>query len=209
MRVKVCGITNVEDALKAAYAGATAVGFVFHKKSPRYVSPSKARNIIDALPPFVTPVGVFVDLKEGAVKDICRFTNIQTLQLHGNEFPDYCKRFRGFKLIKAFRIHDLFDFELVKAYKVDAYLFDTYQEGQEGGTGKAFNWNLLKDKKFSKPYILSGGLTVENVVQAIASISPAPFAVDVSSGVEKLPGIKDPRLVKAFLEAAQFQGPVS
>lgn len=202
MRVKMCGFTNIDDVMKAAYNGAWAVGFVFHKKSPRYVSPSKVQRIVEALPPFVTPVGVFVDLKEGAVRNICQFTKIRTVQFHGSELPAYCKRFtRDFKVIKAFRIHDLFDFELLKSYlNVNAYLFDTYQEDAEGGTGKTFNWNLLKNQKFTKPFILSGGLNSENVIQAIQEV--APYAVDISSGIERKPGIKDHRLIKSFLTVA-------
>ena len=127
MKVKICGITNHEDAQKAVYYGAHAVGFIFHKKSPRYVSPSKIRKVIESLPPFIVPVGVFADLNEQAVRDICHFTRIKTVQFHGDEKPVYCKRFSDFKIIKAFRVHDLFDFTTVEKYKVDAYLFDTFE----------------------------------------------------------------------------------
>ncbi len=199
MKVKMCGITNHEDAQKAVYYGAYAVGFIFHKKSPRYVSPSKARKLIEGLPPFIVPVGVFVDLKEKAVRDICKFTRIKTVQFHGDEKPIYCKRFSDYKIIKAFRVNDMFDFVGVKKYKVDAYLFDTYQENVLGGTGKTFNWDLLKGHKFDKPVILSGGLTSSNVAEGIAAVDP--YAVDVSSGIEKSPGIKDPRKIRAFMKA--------
>lgn len=190
MKVKICGITNHEDAQKAMYYGAYAAGFIFHKKSPRYVSPSKARKLIEALPPFIVPVGVFVDLKEKAVRDICQFTRIRTVQFHGEETPLYCKRFTDYKIIKAFRVNDMFDPVGVRKYKVDAYLFDTYQENVIGGTGKTFNWEVLKGHKFEKPVILSGGLTAENVADAIGSVNP--YAVDVSSGVEKTPESKTP-----------------
>ncbi|MCA9392649.1 MAG: phosphoribosylanthranilate isomerase [Candidatus Omnitrophica bacterium] len=200
MKVKICGITNHEDAQKAMYYGAYAAGFIFHKKSPRYVSPSKARKLIEALPPFIVPVGVFVDLKEKAVRDICQFTRIRTVQFHGEETPLYCKRFTDYKIIKAFRVNDMFDPVGVRKYKVDAYLFDTYQENVIGGTGKTFNWEVLKGHKFEKPVILSGGLTAENVADAIGSVNP--YAVDVSSGVEKTPGIKDPRKIREFMKAA-------
>lgn len=200
MKVKICGITNHEDAQKAMYYGAYAVGFIFHKKSPRYVSPSKARKLIEALPPFMVPVGVFVDLKEKAVRDICNFTRIRTVQFHGEETPLYCKRFTDYKIIKAFRVNDLFDVNGVRKYKVDAYLFDTYQENLLGGTGKTFNWNTLKGQKFEKPIILSGGLTASNVEEGISTVKP--YAVDVSSGVEKSPGIKDPRKIREFMKAA-------
>lgn len=200
MKVKICGITNHEDAQKAMYYGAYAAGFIFHKKSPRSVSPSKARKLIEALPPFIVPVGVFVDLKEKAVRDICQFTRIRTVQFHGEETPLYCKRFTDYKIIKAFRVNDMFDPVGVRKYKVDAYLFDTYQENVIGGTGKTFNWEVLKGHKFEKPVILSGGLTAENVADAIGSVNP--YAVDVSSGVEKTPGIKDPRKIREFMKAA-------
>ena len=158
IKVKVCGITNQEDALKAVYYGAWALGFVFYNKSPRYISPSKARKIIEALPPFVTPVGVFVNHKERAIRDICQFTRINTIQLHGDEEPAFCKRFKDYKIIKAFRVGEKVDFNSLSKYKVDAYLFDTYEENAFGGTGKTFNWELLSGRKFDKPYILAGGL---------------------------------------------------
>lgn len=198
-RVKICGITNIEDAQMAVNAGASALGFIFDKKSPRYVSPSKVRPIIEALPPFVTPVGVFVNYSEHAVRDICRLARVATVQFHGEESPGYCKRFNHFKIIKAFRVSDVFDFKSVLQYKVDAYLFDTFQEETAGGTGKTFNWDLLKNYKFGKPVILSGGLNPENVRQAIETVHP--YAVDVSSGVEKSPGVKGYQLVQAFCGA--------
>lgn len=201
MKVKICGITNHEDAQKAVYYGAHAVGFIFHKKSPRYISPSKARKVIESLPPLIVPVGVFVDLKEQAVRDICHFTRIKTVQFHGDEKPVYCKRFSDFKIIKAFRIYDMFDFTTVEKYKVDAYLFDTFQENISGGTGKTFNWRLLKDRKFTRPIILSGGLTADNIKNGIAEVQP--YAVDVSSGLEKSPGIKDPVKIREFMNAIQ------
>lgn len=201
-RIKVCGITNSEDALKAVYYGAWAVGFVFSKKSPRYVSPSRARKIIEHLPPFVTPVGVFVDLSERAVRDICKFTRIGTVQFHGTETAVYCKRFADFKVIKAFRIGDRYPLESIEKYKVDAYLFDTHEEGIDGGTGKVFDWDILKTHRIERPVILSGGLNAQNVREALAAVNP--FAIDVSSGVERSPGIKDPRLIKEFFDASNF-----
>ncbi|MBI3617996.1 MAG: phosphoribosylanthranilate isomerase [Candidatus Omnitrophica bacterium] len=166
-RVKICGITSIEDAKMAVEAGATALGFIFHK----------------------------------AVRDICRLARISTVQFHGEESPGYCKRFNHFKIIKAFRVSDVFDFKSVLQYKVDAYLFDTFQEETAGGTGKTFNWDLLKNYKFDKPVILSGGLNPENVRQAIEAVHP--YAVDVSSGVEKAPGVKGYQLVQAFCSSIQ------
>lgn len=202
VKVKICGITNKEDALKAVYYGAWAIGFVFHKKSPRYISPSKARLIIEALPPFVTPVGVFVNLSERAVKEICRFARITTVQFHGDEDVAYCKRFKDYKVIKAFRVDQLFNVDIVQKYKVDGYLFDTYQENVIGGSGKSFNWALLKDKKFDKPFILAGGLNPQNLKEALTIVTP--YAVDVSSGVEHSPGIKNPQLIHGFFESLKM-----
>ena len=200
-RVKVCGITNHEDAQKAAYYGAWAAGFIFVKKSPRYISPSRARKIIESLPPFITPVGVFANLSERAVRDICGFTGIRTLQFHGEEKPDYCKRFKGCKIIKAFRIGSIVPWDLIKKYKVDAYLFDTYDEAQLGGTGKPFQWNALNSVKLEKPYILAGGLDLGNIDEALKTVTP--YAVDISSGLEKSPGIKDPRKIREFFRHIQ------
>jgi phosphoribosylanthranilate isomerase len=196
VKVKICGITNSEDALKAAFYGAWAVGFVFYKKSPRYVSPSKVKKIISELPPFVTPVGVFVDQNDRALRDICGFTGIRTLQFHGREEPGLCHRFREYSVIKAFRIKDEFNFDQLNRYKVQGYLFDAFQDDALGGTGKQFDWDLLKGKTFQKPFILSGGLNASNIRQAVEAVNP--YAVDVSSGVEKSPGIKDHRLIRDF-----------
>jgi len=198
VRVKICGITNNEDAQKAVYYGAWAIGFIFYKKSPRYISASKARKIIEALPPFVTPVGVFVNLKDRAVRDICQFTRIRTLQFHGEEDPGFCRRFKDYKIIKSFRVNNNFDFAEVKKYNVDAYLFDTFQEDAYGGSGRSCNWKLLNGFQSDKPILLSGGLKAENVKEALEEVRP--FALDVSSGVEKSPGIKDPRLIRGFFE---------
>ncbi|MFT5169553.1 MAG: phosphoribosylanthranilate isomerase [Lysobacterales bacterium] len=201
MRVKVCGLTNKDDLSRVSYYGASAVGFIFYKKSPRYTSPSRTRKLVDELPPFVTPVGVFVDSSERAIHDICRFTNIKTIQLHGDETPALCARLtRSYNVIKSFRVDKFFDPKAVEKYKtVSAYLFDAYVEGEPGGTGETFNWDLIKNEKFSKPVILSGGLNSENVQEAVKTIKP--FAIDVSSGLEQSPGIKDPRKIRAFFDA--------
>lgn len=198
VKIKICGITSKEDALKAVYYGAWAVGFVFHKKSPRYISPSRVKKIVEELPPFVSVVGVFVNLKEGAVRDICKFCHIHTMQFHGDETPAFCLRFKDAKVIKAFRVDNAFNLEQIKRYKVDAYLFDTYKENTYGGTGQSFNWNLLKSVKLEKPYILSGGLNSENIQQALQTLSP--YAVDVSSGIENFPGVKNYTLMRTFCD---------
>ncbi len=197
-RVKICGITDQLDALRAAKQGAWALGFNFYKKSPRYVSAYKARKIIAALPPFVVPVGVFVNAKEGAVKDIARFCGLRVLQFHGDESPSYIKRFSKFCVIKAFRVGEDFDPEQVKAYKCGAYLFDAYQKDAYGGTGRTFDWSVVKKfKDLGTPVILSGGITPKNVREARDAVRP--YAVDVASGVEKAPGVKDDRLIQDLM----------
>ncbi|NTV28993.1 MAG: phosphoribosylanthranilate isomerase [Candidatus Omnitrophica bacterium] len=200
VRVKICGITNKDDAFKAIKFGADALGFVFYKKSPRYVSPSRARNIVEILPPFVSVVGVFVDEKIGAIRDIAGFVGLNAIQLHGEEDHHFChrlKRYQVLRIIKGFRVNEAFDFAAVKKFDVDGYLFDTYQEGVAGGTGKVFNWELLKRAEVPGPVILSGGLTPENVQEAVRTVKP--FAVDVSSGVEATPGQKDHHKLQTFI----------
>lgn len=198
VRVKICGITNKEDAIMAADLGAWALGFVFYKKSPRFVSPYKVKKIIDALGPFITPVGVFVNQNEGAIKDIVDFCGITTVQLHGDESPQVCQRLgKKYKVIKAFRVKEGFNISDLGQYPVTAYLMDSYQEESFGGTGKTFNWDIIKDKKLGKPVILSGGLNPDNVARVITELDP--YAVDVSSGVEKEPGKKGFELLESFM----------
>ena len=200
-KAKICGITETKDALDAAKYGAAAVGFIFYKKSKRFIGPYKAKKIISSLPPFLTTVGVFVDQKEGAVKEIAQFCGLHALQFHGDETPAYCKRFaEKYRVIKAFRVHPNFTPEIVRPYKdvVSAFLFDAYNEKEKGGTGETFNWKLIKDAKdFNVPIILSGGLTPQNVRAAVQEVRP--YGVDVSSGVETEPGKKSARLLEDFL----------
>ena len=199
IRVKICGITNKEDALLAAELGAWAVGFIFYKKSPRYISPYKAKKIIDALPPFVTPVAVFVNQNEGAIKDIMDFCGFNILQLHGDETPQVCGRLsKKYRVIKALRLKEGFNFSGIGEYPASAFLLDTFQPDAFGGSGQAFNWDLVKDRQFPKPVILSGGLNPENVAEAVATVHP--YAVDVSSGVEKEPGKKDRLKLEIFFQ---------
>ena len=197
--VKICGITRAEDALLAASLGADAVGFVF-ADSPRKMTPQKAANIIDELPPFVKTVGLFVDESAERVENVIKNCRLDALQFHGDETPDYCKRFYGNKkIVKAFRMEGEETLSRLAAYRdVDAYLLDAYSPEKKGGTGKTFNWELVVEaKKFNKPIILAGGLTVDNVKEAVEIARP--YAVDVSSGVESAPGKKDPRLLKEFI----------
>jgi phosphoribosylanthranilate isomerase len=196
MRVKICGITNSEDALAAVEYGADALGFVF-AKSPRQITKEQARDIIENLPPFVSPVGVFVDEQIDTLKEICGFCGIHTVQLHGNESPLYLNDFKGYKIIKAFRVKDEDDLKPLANYKPHAFLLDSYVKGVMGGTGLTFNWEIARKAHKYGTIILSGGLTPENVKEAIQVVKP--HAVDVSSGVESSPGKKDKLLMKRFV----------
>jgi len=199
VRAKICGITNFKDAKLAYDLGASALGFIFYKKSPRYCCPAKAAKIISKLPPLVTPVGVFVDEKPTAVLRVAKKCHIQTLQFHGNETPQYCRQFKGYTIIKAIRVHDQIKVADLKDYKVSALLLDTYQRGLYGGTGKTFNWIKAKQiKRLKIPIILSGGLTSRNVACAINDVKP--YALDISSGIELRPGKKSPILLKSLFK---------
>jgi len=200
MRVKICGITNNEDAHAAVEYGADALGFVF-AKSPRQVTKEHARDIVKNLPPFVSPVGVFVDEQIDTLKEICDFCGIQTVQLHGNEQPSYLKELEGYKLIKAFRVKEEDDLKQLANYKPHAFLLDSYVKGVMGGTGVSFNWEIARQAHKYGTIILSGGLTPKNVKEAIQMVKP--YAVDVSSGVESSPGKKDKSLVKRFIANAK------
>ncbi len=195
--IKICGITNVEDALKVVELGTDALGFVFYEKSPRKITKEKAKEIINSLPKEVVKVGLFVDELEEKVNEITSYCNFDILQFHGDETPNYCKKFPQ-KIIKAFRIKDKESLVNIPKYEVDYYLLDAYTEVAPGGTGKTFNWDLAEEaKELGKPIILSGGLNSENVVGALEKVSP--FGVDVSSGVESSPGKKDYKKLKEFI----------
>jgi len=198
VKVKVCGITNLEDALAAFFCGADAIGFIFYKKSPRYIDPLKARRISLILPKKIIRTGVFVDEKEGKVKSIARMCNLDMLQFHGKESPEFCSKFKGYKIIKAFRVKDKLELSELKRYKVFAYLFDTFSKDQAGGTGKKFNWNLLPGKgKIKRSVFLSGGLSIKNVRSALKQVKPE--WVDLSSAVEEKPGKKNHRKMRSFI----------
>lgn len=195
--IKICGITNIEDALKVVELGADALGFVFYEKSPRKTTKEKAKEIISSLPKEVVKVGLFVDELEERVNEITSYCNFDILQFHGDETPDYCKKFPQ-KIIKAFRIKDKESLVNIPKYEVDYYLLDAYSQVAPGGTGRTFNWELaIEAKKFERPIILSGGLNPENIIEAIEKVSP--FGVDVSSGVESSPGKKDHKKLKEFI----------
>jgi phosphoribosylanthranilate isomerase len=199
VRIKICGITNLEDALLAADLGADALGFIFYPKSPRYVAPEAAKEIIAHLPPFVTSVGVFVDEEMSAVSELAEQVGLDWIQVHGQESPDYCRSL-GRRAIKGFRIKDASSLMELEPFQgaVQAFLLDTYKTGQVGGTGETFDWRLAQQAKKYGQIILAGGLTCENVAQAIKVAQPQ--AVDTASGTEAEPGKKDPEKLKTFFK---------
>lgn len=196
VRVKICGITRLDDALAASEYGADAIGFVFYGKSPRYIEPYAARDIVGKIPPFITPVALFVNETEAKVREILNITGINVIQFHGDEQPDYVRLFNQ-RVIKAFRIADDSSLEGVHEYDVNALLFDAFRADTYGGTGRTFNWELIKGKRFDEKVIIAGGLTPENVSEAIMKVRP--YGVDVSSGVEVSPGVKDHKKMREFI----------
>ena len=199
-KVKICGIKTLSDAKFAVDYGADAIGFVF-AESIRNVSKEKARAIVRKLPPFVTTVGLFVNDTAENIEAICRFCGLDTIQFHGNERPSLLNKLKAFKTIKAFRIQNEKDIIPIRKYKPDAILLDGYSENKMGGTGTSFDWKIVKKLRTSIPVIVAGGLTHLNVSQAIRIVNP--YAVDVSSGVESIPGKKDRKLIKKFIDAAK------
>jgi phosphoribosylanthranilate isomerase len=201
VHVKICGITSLEDAQLAVDAGADALGFVFYPPSPRYVTPEQAEQIIQTLPPFVTTVGLFVDAALDIINDTAARCGLDRVQLHGRETPEYCRQVIR-PVIKAVRIKNAASLAHVPDYKVSAYLLDTYVEGAlPGGTGASFSWELAARAKPYGPVILAGGLTPENIEVAI--VQTRPYGVDVSTGVERAPGIKDHQKVRDFIARAK------
>jgi phosphoribosylanthranilate isomerase len=200
VRVKICGITSVDDAEAAVEAGADALGLVFYEGSPRCVTLEKAAEISAVLPVSVARVGVFVDAEEEFVRDAIDAAGLDTIQLHGSETPEYCARFES--VWKAFRMEGPETLERLELYPTSAWLLDSHVPGQVGGTGARFNWELaVAAKEFGRPIVLAGGLTPENVREAIDRVHP--WGVDVSSGVERAPGRKIAARMKAFVEAVQ------
>jgi phosphoribosylanthranilate isomerase len=203
IKVKICGITNKEDALYAAECGADALGFIFYEKSPRYIEPDNAKTIIAALPPFVTTVGVFVNKDFNDIRDITLLTGVTVVQLHGDESPSYCNLVEG-KLIKAIRVKNDSSIEGLKKYDVDTFLLDSFDKNSFGGSGLTFDWKLAEKAKQYGKIILAGGLTPDNVEEAVKKV--APYGVDVNSGVEKKPGIKNKNKVKEFIIRSKAVG---
>ena len=199
VKVKICGITNYEDAAIAVDLGATALGFIF-AASPRQITPQKARDIIHAIPPFVKTVGVFVNEGPTEIKEVVHYCGLDLVQLHGDESPDLCHELMPFT-IKAMRIKDASSFQSSLAYqgKVRTLLLDTYAKDTAGGTGTTFDWRLaIKIKDLGIPIILAGGLGPSNIDSAIRTVKP--YAVDVNSGVEEVPGKKSPMLMKDLMK---------
>ncbi len=202
VRIKICGITNLDDAWAAIDAGADALGFIMHKASPRYVTLSAMGKIIGRMPPFLAKVGVFVNappkLAASAVEDY----GLDTLQFHGDETPAYCRQFAPVAVLKAFRVQGPETLKTLGRYRTSAWLLDSYVPGKQGGAGATFNWDLAREaKQLGRPIVLAGGLTVGNVAEAIRHTRP--FGVDVSSGVESSPGRKDRRLLVEFIRQAR------
>ena len=209
VRVKICGITNLEDARVAVEAGADALGFIFFGQSPRNVSAAEAKRIIEQLPPFVARVGVFVNESVETILRIAQETGIDTVQLHGDESAELCGKVarENLRVIKAFRIKDGSSLAALKDYRAAAFLLDSYVPGQLGGTGAKFNWDLaVQAAGLGTPIILAGGLVPENVGDAVSKVGP--YGVDVSSGVESAPGKKDHAKVRGFIAAAKAVGVV-
>ena len=213
VKVKICGLTNLEDAMAAVDAGCDALGFIFFKASPRYITPEKAGKIIKRLPRSVLKIGVFVNAKEKYIKLVARRLGLNMLQFHGEESAQFCRKFKNYKIIKAFKLpvgtehcavptKNSLDLQSMLQYRPFAYLFDTYSPSKAGGTGKQFNWKLVRHMdSLERPVFLSGGLKASNVLRAIKSVRPD--WVDASSSLESSPGKKDHRKVKKFIETAK------
>jgi phosphoribosylanthranilate isomerase len=201
-KIKICGITNLEDALNIADLAPDAMGFVFHKKSPRYITPLKAYGIIRQLPVDILKAGVFVDAKEKEIRRTAKLCSLDILQLHGRESPKFCGKFPGRKVIKAFRIGNNVRAEDILKYNTFGYLFDAFVRLRPGGTGKRFDWKLIKNLgDLKRPVFLGGGLNEKNVIKAIELIQPE--WVDVSSSVEIKPGRKNCEKVRRFIEVVR------
>jgi len=197
VRVKICGIRSLEEGLTAVEGGADALGFNLWPQSPRYVNPESAREIVAAIGPFVTCVGVFVNEDAGRVHELALDIGLGAVQLHGDESPEYCAGLDSVKIIKAIRVGPGFDPAMLKSYPVSAILLDSKIKGSYGGTGRRFDWRYAIEARHYSPIILSGGINEENVAEAIEEVRP--LAIDVCSGVEAEPGRKDLAKLRSFL----------
>lgn len=205
LKVKICGLTNAEDAAVAVEAGADAVGFVFHRKSPRCAETSAVKAIIRELPPFVLPIGVFVNEEPNVVRDVMDSCGLALAQLHGDETAAYCETL-GRPVLKAIRIRDRGSFLALAEFQgragVRGFLVDAFSPDAYGGTGQLADWSLAAEAAAVARILLAGGLTPENVAQAVGQVRP--YGVDVSSGVEARPGKKDHAKVRAFVQAVRL-----
>ncbi|MEK6302554.1 MAG: phosphoribosylanthranilate isomerase [Acidobacteriota bacterium] len=199
VRVKICGIRSLEEAEAAVDAGADALGFNFWPRSPRHISPEAADKIIAVLPPFVASVGVFVNEARQTIETIASDLRLDAVQLHGDESPEFCASIKTVKTIKALRVSEGFEAQSVKSYRVSMILLDAGLAGSYGGTGTTLNWRTAAECAKLAPIILAGGLTAENVAEAITTVRPA--AIDVCSGVEAEPGRKDLNKLRSFMLA--------
>lgn len=200
VKVKICGITNLEDALAAVEAGADALGFVFYAGSPRHILPGQAASIIRHLPPFVDTVGLFVDEHPDTVNSTANRCGLDLIQLHGDEPPGYCNSIQR-RVIKAFRVKSIDCLDSASRYAVSAILLDAWSPVAHGGTGQTFNWEIAASAAATARIILAGGLTPGNVAAAVRQVRP--YAVDVSSGVELSPGRKDAGMIREFINQAK------
>jgi phosphoribosylanthranilate isomerase len=198
--VKICGITNLKDALCSLESGADAVGFIFYDRSPRRVSVQAARQIVEQLPESITKVGVFVNPSARDVSTVCQHVKLTAIQVYGDQSDDELRKL-GTSVIKAFRVGQDFDVEQLRKYSVDAFLLDSFVRGQVGGTGETFDWSIAKKATEHGKVILSGGLNPDNVEKAVRFV--CPFGVDVCSGVEEVPGKKNFRKVRDFIQRAK------
>ncbi|MBN2287783.1 MAG: phosphoribosylanthranilate isomerase [Candidatus Glassbacteria bacterium] len=198
VRIKICGITRIEDAMAAVELGVDALGFIFHPPSPRYVEPAAAADIISRLPALVSAVGVFVDEDINILHSIVGLAGLDAVQLQGVESAEYCKSLGPIRCIKGFRLASRLDLRKIEEYPLEVgILLDSYQKDTPGGTGKTFDWQWAAEAQRQRPIILAGGLGPNNVVEAVRRVRP--FAVDVSSSLEKSPGIKDHEKMADFV----------
>ena len=195
MKVKICGITNFDDAILCSNAGADALGFIFYEKSERYIKPEDAAGIISELPAFFTKVGVFLNEDPGRINEIAKFSGLNLIQLHGEEDKQYIEKII-LPVIKAFRVKEGFEFGLLNDYKHCHWLLDTYSSNEYGGTGKTFNWSSIPTAIRNK-IILAGGIGINNIREVFSRVKPA--AVDLSSSLEVYPGKKDKEKVTDFM----------
>lgn len=202
VRIKVCGITNLEDALHATECGADALGFIF-APSPRQVTVEQTTEIVSQLPPFVTKVGVFFNHYFEEVRNTMSLCSLNVAQLHGDESPEYCRQLSPV-VVKSFRVKEEASLDSLPMYNVSAFLLDSYVKGKPGGTGTSFDWTLAFEAKAYGLIIISGGLNPGNVRNAIDMVQP--YGVDVCSGVEISPGKKDPDKVRQFIEEVKNRG---